>query len=163
MAAWSDPTNTSKAIEIQQVFLAHDPVGGELLTFAGFAGQSVTFHFNTLFAHSTCYTGREIILPADNRFSSRFHFGLDYRPDLATSVIGDAGLPLPPGLSGSTVWNTNFVTAKMEGIEWTPELAKVTGVIWGWRSGHACLVATRAEYLRSFLLEVPMLLRRGEG
>jgi hypothetical protein len=32
----------------------------------------------------------------------------------------------------------------------------VTGVIWGWPSGHACLVATRAEFVRSFLLEVAM-------
>src|SRR6185369_5445901 len=44
MAAWSDPTNTSKAIEIEQISLAHDPVRGELLAFAGFAGQSVTFY-----------------------------------------------------------------------------------------------------------------------
>lgn len=152
MAAWSNATNMSKAIEIEQISVAHDPVRGELLTFAGFAGQSVAFYFNTLFVRSTCYTAREIDLPADDRFSSRFHFGLDYRPDLATTVIGDRGLPLPPGLSGSSVWNTNFVAAKMGGIEWTPELAEVTGVVWGWPSSHACLVATRAEYLRSFLL-----------
>jgi hypothetical protein len=155
MAAWSESTNTSNAIEIEQISLAHDPVRGELLTLAGFAGQNVTFYFNTLFAQSTCYTAREIVLPADNRFSSRFHFGLDYRPDLAATVIGDTGLPLPPGLSGSTVWNTNFVVAKICEIEWTPELAKVTGVVWGWPSGYACLVATRAEYLRSFLLGAP--------
>lgn len=152
MAGWSDPTNKSKAIEIEQISLGSDPVMGELLTFAGFAGQSVTFHFNTLFAQSTCYTGREIELPPDKRLSSRFHFGLDYRPDLSTTVIGDSSLPLPPGLSGSTVWNTNFVAARMAETEWKPELAKVTGVVWGWPSGHACLVATRAEYLRSFLL-----------
>jgi hypothetical protein len=76
----------------------------------------------------------------------------------------DYAVPLQGhGLSGSTVWNTNFVAAKMDGIEWTPELAKVTGVVWGWPSGHACLVATRAEYLRSFLLGVHERPERGEG
>ena len=33
------------------------------------------------------------------------------------------------------------------------ELSVVTGVVWGWPSSVGCLVATRAEYLRSFLLE----------
>ena len=153
MHAWADPSNASKAIEIDQIAIAHVPVLTELLTFTGFAGCNVTFHFNTLCAKGTCYTAHEIELPQDERFSARFHFGMNYRPDLASSVIGNESLPIPPGLSGSTVWNTGFVQAKMAGIPWTPELAKVTGVIWGWPSGHACLVATRAEYLRSFLLE----------
>jgi hypothetical protein len=153
MRAWAEDTNQSRAIEISQIMLGHDPVPTELLTFTGFAGESVSFHFNTLFAKGTCYTARQIEVPADARFSSRFNFALDYRPDAASSVNGEHGLPLPPGLSGSTVWNTGFVAARMAGIPWTPTLAKVTGVIWGWPSGHACLIATRAEFVRSFLLE----------
>lgn len=154
MKAWPDATNKSSPIEVEQIALGHDPVPGELLAFTGFAGQSTSFHFNTLFTKGTCYTAREIELPQDERFSSRFHFGLDYRPDLASSVNGTDALPLPPGLSGSTVWDTRFVAARMAGIPWTPELATVTGVVWGWPSGHACLVATRAEFVRSFLLGV---------
>jgi hypothetical protein len=152
MRAWAEDTNKSKGIEIDQIMLGHDPVPTELLTFTGFAGENVSFHFDTLFAEGTCYTAREIALPTDARFSSRFHFALDYRPEAASSVSGKNGLPLPPGLSGSTVWNTGFVAARMAGISWTPVLAKVTGVIWGWPSGHACLIATRAEFVRSFLL-----------
>jgi hypothetical protein len=154
MHAWAEPTNKSKAIEIGQISMGHDPVEGELLTFTGFAGEKVAFCFNTLFAEGTCYTAREIDLASDQRLSSRCHFGLDYRPEAASSVRGKSGLPLPPGLSGSTVWNTSFVAAKMQNIPWTPELARVTGVIWGWRSDHASLIATRAEFLRSFLLAV---------
>jgi hypothetical protein len=156
MNEWADATNKSRPIEVEQIALAHDPVPTELLAFTGFAGDNVSFHYNTLFAKGTCYTAREIELPQDERFSSRFHFGIDYRPGLATNVIDDKGLPLPPGLSGSTVWNTGFVAARMAGVPWTPDLARVTGVIWGWPSGHACLVATRAEFVRSFLLEVAM-------
>lgn len=152
MSAWAEDTNKSKGIEIDQILVGHDPVPTELLTFTGFAGENVSFHFDTLFAKGTCYTAREIAVPADERFSSRFHFALDYRPEAASSVSGKDGLPLPPGLSGSTVWNTGFVAAKILGIQWTQELARVTGVIWGWPSEHACLIATRAEFLRSFLL-----------
>ncbi len=147
----------STAIEIDEIAIAHDPVEGELLAFTGFAGERVKFHFGTLFAQATCYTAREIALPSDPRFSSRYHFGIDYRPDLATDVIGTRGLPLPPGLSGSVVWNTQFVAAKMLGQRWTADMAQVTGVVWGWPSDHGCIVATRAEFLRSFLLQAAQM------
>jgi hypothetical protein len=49
-------------------------------------------------------------------------------------------------------WDTGFGKAKLMGQPWTPDMARVTGVVWGWPSGAGCLVATRAEYLRSFLL-----------
>lgn len=151
--AWADLTNQSRAIALEQIALAHDPAPTELLTFTGFAGAKVGFHFDTLTSTATCSTAREVSLPQDDpRFSSRFHFGLDYKPDLATDVIAKEGLPLPPGLSGSVVWDTGFVRAKMIGQSWTPDIAKVTGVVWGWPSEAGCLVATRAEYLRSFLL-----------
>jgi hypothetical protein len=152
MVAWNNTQHKSKAIETHQISLAHNPVPGELLAFAGFAGENVSFHFNTLFAKGTCYTAREIELPHDERFSSRFHCGIDYRPDLATTIINKDTLPRPPGLSGSTVWDTGFVAAKMAGVPWSPMVARVTGVIWGWPSAHACVVATRAEFVRSFLL-----------
>lgn len=153
MVAWPDPSNSSKAIDIKQIALAHTPVPYELLTFTGFAGDKVDFHFNTLYAEGTCYTAREVQLPDHPDIDSRFHFGIDYRPDLATDVIGTGGLPPPPGLSGSTVWNTAVVEAKMRGVEWTPNMARVTGVVWGWPSNAGCLVATRIEYVRSFLLD----------
>ena len=152
MTAWATPSNTSQAIGTEQIALAHDPVEGEILTFAGFAGERVSFCFGTLLTQGTCYTAREAELPESDQFSPRFHFGIDYRPDLATDVIGRDGLPDPHGFSGATVWDTNFVAAKMAGVPWTPDMARVTGVVWGWPSGNALLVATRAEYLRSFLL-----------
>jgi hypothetical protein len=150
--AWRDAGNQSRAISLDQISLAHIPAVGEIFTFAGFSGQEAKFYFNNMFSTSTCYTAREVELPEDKWISSRFHLGLDYRPELAKTVIGDKPLPLPPGLSGSTLWNTRFVQAKMSKTRWTPELAVVTGVIWGWQPGLSCLVATRAEYLRSFLL-----------
>lgn len=154
MTAWAEPSNQSQAIGIEQIALAHDPVPTEILTFTGFAGERVSFRFATVLAKGTCYTAREAELPESDQFSPRFHFGIDYRPDLATDVIGCDGLPDPHGFSGSTVWNTGFVAAKMAGVPWSPDMARVTGVVWGWPSGNALLVATRAEYLRSFLLGV---------
>jgi hypothetical protein len=39
----------------------------------------------------TCSIAREVELPQDERFTSRFHLGLDYRPNVAKAVIGDRG------------------------------------------------------------------------
>lgn len=156
--AWQSVEHTSNTIQIDQISFAHMPVANEIFVFSGFSGERTAFHFSTLFFEATTSVAREVNLPADDRWSSRFHFGLDYRPDAATAVLGDRGLPAPPGFSGSTVWNTCFVEAKMNGIDWKPNLAQVTGVIWGWSSTNGFIVATRAEHVRSFLLGVPSLL-----
>lgn len=153
--AWARNPHDSRTIEIDQIALAHDPVPGELIAFTGFSGEATQFFFDTLLCEGTCYVAREADLPGDDpRFNSRYHFGIEYRPDLACQIESRRGLPLPPGLSGSTVWDTRFVAAKMARIDWSPDMARVTGVVWGWPSSHGFLVATRAEYLRSFLLGV---------
>lgn len=41
MSAWADSSNESRAIDIDQIALAHDPAPTELLAFTGFAGQNV--------------------------------------------------------------------------------------------------------------------------
>ncbi|WP_150111188.1 hypothetical protein [Mesorhizobium opportunistum] len=160
--AWNDSSNLSRAIEIDQIALAHAPVSNELFAFTGFAGENARFYFDTMRYGGTCSVAREVALPSDDeRFDGRYHFGLDYKPNLATNVTPSGGLPMPPGLSGSTVWNTGYVEATMNGWQWTPELARVTGVLWGWPSNFGCIVATRAEYLRSFLLDVAATFNTG--
>jgi hypothetical protein len=159
---WDQSKHHAKAICVDQISIGHDPVPGELFTFYGFAGKRSGFHFGTLISRGTCSTSREVELPEDDRFNSRFHFGVDYLPDLATTVLGTEGLPSPPGLSGSAVWNTGFVEARIRGIAWSPDFARVTGVIWGWPSGLACLVATRAEFVRSFMLGFDKVADSGE-
>lgn len=148
---WTSKPHDSKPISEDKWALAHVAVPGELLFMKGFAGAGAKFHFGALISSATSYSCREVSLPTDDRFHSRFHFGLDYRPDKATELDGRS-LPDPHGLSGSLVWNTRLVecTAKQE--KWTPDCARVTGLVWGWPSSAACLVATRAEYVRSFLL-----------
>jgi hypothetical protein len=151
-AVWATAAHKSKAIKVEQLALANTPVPTELFAFSGFAGERTAFHFSTLLFEATTSLAREAPLPEDERWDSRFHFGLDYRPDLATNVLGNQGLPKPPGLSGSTVWNTCFVEAKVNGIRWTPDLARVAGIVWGWSSTNGLIVATRVEHVRSFLL-----------
>jgi hypothetical protein len=151
---WNATAHTSKAIDPAQIASRHAPVEHEMLAFVGFAGDNVQFVWSTINAKSTTLITREVPVTRDpGVVDPKLHFGIDYRTEQAIRVSGSGDLPLPPGLSGSTVWNTRFVeTAAAEGV-WTPDLAQVTGVIWGWPSSQACLVATRAEQLRAFLAQ----------
>lgn len=151
---WRHVQHNSAALPEEKWAIVHTPVKGEILFFKGFSGERARFHFGHLFTQATSYGVQEVPLPAeDRRLNSRFHFALDYRPALATPINGDTrGLPLPTGFSGSLVWNTRFVELREKGNAWTPDCAEVTGLVWGWPPSRACIVATRAEYLRSFLL-----------
>lgn len=151
--AWTQQAHTSRPIELSQFAAKHAPVPYELLSFVGFAGQRVRFGFGEISAEGTCYVAREVPLPAHDAIDPDCHFGIEFRPDLATDVMGTPGLPLPNGFSGSTVWNTGVVEARMNGHMWSPEMARVTGVVWGWPSGETCIVATRVEHVLAFLAE----------
>jgi len=160
-SAWDTSGHGSKAITTDMIAVTHEPVPTELLMFAGFSGERSKFHFNTLITRWTSSTAREVPLPKGERLKPQFHFALDYRPDSAMNVVGTHGLPRPPGFSGSAVWNTRFVESRMAGEPWTPEWARVTGLVWGWPSSIGCIVATRSKYVRSFLLFASELLSNG--
>ncbi|TXN01984.1 hypothetical protein FV242_16555 [Methylobacterium sp. WL64] len=151
-AVWNLPKlQPHNAVAIPQTKLApaHKPVENELLFLKGYALQESKFLFNTLMSNATSYTGKEVPLP--ERWEHPFHFAIDYRPDLAEELDPGYSLPRPDGLSGSLVWNTHYVECASQGFEWQPEFAEVTGIVWGWPSGGACLIATRIEYVRSYL------------
>jgi hypothetical protein len=150
--AWTNRPHGSVPIPEDKWALAHAPVDGEVLFLKGFSGSQSRFLFGSLFSNATSYGCQQIPLPAsDPRFNSRFHFAIDYRPDRATPLDG-RDLPNPPGFSGSLVWNTRFVECAINKVPWSVDYAQVTGLVWGWPSSEGCLIATRTEYVRSFLL-----------
>jgi hypothetical protein len=123
----------SAAVPETRWTLVHSGVTGELFFFKGYAAEGSSFHYGHLVTKATSYACQEIPLPPDDdRFHNRFHFALDYRPDLATS-LGDnnPGLPDPHGFSGSLVWNTRFVELGCNIDTWTPDDAVVTGLVLG--------------------------------
>lgn len=150
---WTAEAHQSAAIPEDRWAHAHSPVLGEILFFKGYKGATVPFAFGSLFTNATSYGCQEVPLSEKGRYNSRFHFGLDYRPDLATALDG-RDLPLPDGFSGSLVWNTRFVECARNDQPWSVDCAQVTGIAWLWVPEAGCLVATRAEYVRRFLRRV---------
>jgi hypothetical protein len=76
---------------------------------------------------------------------------MEYRRDAALVAFGERGLPDPHAMSGSLVWNTRFVEMSRRNEHWSPGDAVVTGLLWSWPD-ESKIVATRIEYVRSFLL-----------
>ena len=144
---WNDSDHSAAPIPFCRFAAKHSPVDGELFFIAGFAGARARFHFGQLNCERITYLMQADAFPQDHG-EEDFHFAIAYRPDLArtTDALGQ-GLPDPHGLSGTLVWNTRFIEITCTGGVWSPEQAQVTGIVWGWPSGDACLLATRVERL----------------
>jgi hypothetical protein len=97
------------------------------------------------------YMARECPLPPG--YDPLIQFALVYEMDKATATDGSSRkLPEPPGLSGSAIWNTGF--ARMGYFEnWSSAQARIIGITQRWDPDHSCIIGTKAEAIRSFLLE----------
>jgi hypothetical protein len=150
------------AVPPDRIALAHTPVENELMFFRGYAGENSKLFFKTLLSTATSYLTREAPLP-QKWGDSRFHFALHYPPEKATALDPGFNLPIPKGFSGSLVWNTRYVECVTRDIPWSPGQAQVTGIVWGWPSSTSCVLCTRVEHLRSFLvLALEEMRNRGE-
>ncbi len=83
-------------------------------------------------------------------FDPKVHIAISYP---MTKLIDESGqpaeLPYPSGVSGSLLWKTNRAGG---GAAWTPEMATVTGLVHRFDEDKQCLIATRIEYVKGFLL-----------
>jgi hypothetical protein len=148
-ANWNACSHKGQAIPLNRFAQKHDPVEHELLLFAGYSGERSKFYFDCLFTPGTPYATQKCPFPTDVlKADPKYHFSLFYKPDLARSVGGKSNLPEPHGFSGSLVWDTKRIACLQSRKEWSPELAQVTGIIWGWPSSKACVLATKVEYFR---------------
>jgi hypothetical protein len=84
-------------------------------------------------------------------FDPALHIALDYSP--AGMIDGNLSQPdfvEPFGLSGSALWKTN--RAGTTSAEWTPDTARIVGVLFAWDQKAHSLIGLRVEVIRDFLL-----------
>ncbi|MDP1549746.1 MAG: hypothetical protein Q8L97_06250 [Nitrosomonas sp.] len=145
---WNHSAHKAQSIILDRFEKKYEPVDCELLFFAGYSGDRSKFCFGHLSASGTPYLTQQIPIPAGVvEADANIHFALPYKPDLAISVDGTSALPRPPGFSGSLVWDTKRIACLRNKQKWSPELAKVTGLVWGWPSSHGCIIATKVEHI----------------
>jgi hypothetical protein len=146
---WNMYSHEALAIPFNHFAQIHSPAQHELLFFTGYSGQRSKFLFDSLITPATPYLTQECPFPNKvNSADKNFHFALHYNPDLAKSVDGSSHLPDPHGFSGSLVWDTRRVECLQAGKEWSPKLAKVSGIVWGWSSSEACILGTKIEHIK---------------
>jgi hypothetical protein len=145
-----DMPNTVAAAPVSLSLYAdrHEPMAGELLFIAGYPGQRSKFVFGTLVSPLTPYLTQEDV--AQSAVLGVHHFALPWRPDRAWSVNQfSPGLSLPPGMSGSLVWNTRRVEFAQSNRVWSAEEARVTGMVFSWSVCANWIYATKVEYMRA--------------
>ncbi len=147
--SWTAVTHRAKGIPESKFAIKHAPVSAELLFCVGYSGERSRFLYGTLIEPGTPYLMQEIDFPSNIDVGDKsYHFAIPYLPDKAWAIDEDRrGLPKPPGMSGSILWNTRFIEITNAGQVWSPDKAMVTGIIWGWPSSRGCLLATRVEHL----------------
>lgn len=149
-ASWSHLPHETEAIPLSLFAERHAPIEREMLFLYGFTGERSKFFFNTLNTPGTPLLTQEMIPPVQGLHPNEF--AINYNTEKSRTFDGRSGtLPLPPGLSGSLVWNTRLVESVTAGRDWSPELAQVTGMLIRWTSGNTYVVAVRVEIIREFL------------
>jgi hypothetical protein len=164
---WTRYGGGAFAIPLSRFALRHDTVPHEILWTAGYPGARVNHLANTYATGQALPTQQHVFREEDvphEQFDPEYHFGLGYSPEKARPIDKRAtstspGLSDPHGLSGSLVWNTRRLECFYAGQPWKPELALVTGIIWGWPS-RDYLIATKVEYFRDFLEQASQLPNR---
>ena len=164
-ARWSTVIHSAMALPELRFCSRHAPAKGEFLFVLGFTGEKARYSpsFDMLFTTGTPYLTQKYdeTLKIENTnqaiqhpdFDPTYHFAMHWNPEATTSTDGDlSSVPLDPhGMSGSLVWNTRFVEYQERGEEWSPGVARLTGILWGWDTGNRLLFATRIEHVLSFL------------
>lgn len=162
---WNSVRHSAMAFPDHRFEQSHAPRQAEYLFLLGFTGEKSYFSAmgQTLFTPGTPYltqeydetlepekTRRSISHPA---FDPHYHFALQWHPEATTPTDGkNSSIPLDPhGMSGSLVWNTRILKFTQRGETWTPGVARLTGIVWGWDTADRFLFATRIEHVARFL------------
>jgi len=163
--SWETVIHSAMAFPHHRFATQHAPYKYEYLFIMGFTGEKSHYSpsFNTLFTTCTPYLTQEYdetLESEDNRrkikhpdFDPNYHFAMHWHPELTNSTDGrKSTIPLDPhGMSGSFVWNTRFMEFHQRGETWTPSVARLTGILWGWDTTDRFLFATRIEHIKKFL------------
>jgi hypothetical protein len=148
---WQAAEHQAMAVGPDSFDLTHAAVEDELLFFRGYAGENSVFGFDTMVTRSSSYTTqkkREGVESIDDRY----HFVLLHNPEEVQFIDKKVHFEDPSGFSGSLVWDTGYVNCLKTGASWSPEVARVTGIVSHWAVGDPGISVLRVEHLRSYLL-----------
>ena len=145
------------------------PVDKELLFFLGFPGSTATRHepateLNkryTWFGQPLATLGVPMLaqvirepIGSPLKYDPHYHVAVHFPARALRHAGGEpVVMPNPHGFSGSLLWDTKFVACAGAKKKWSPENARVCGVVWAAHSHPEIVVATKIDHVRSVLLD----------
>lgn len=162
--------DSRKLISAEQFDSSYSPVKGELLFWLGYPGTTAK-RYELVTETNTRYSWAgelsapgvpmltqefigNLVTPPDG-YREEYHALVHY-PERAKAVLGGPEVDVwsPHGMSGSLLWDTKRVASAQSGREWSPEQARVCGLLWATWANPAVVVVTRIEHVRRCLVEV---------
>jgi hypothetical protein len=142
---------TKRPAPTARIDFSFQPAGGEILFLHGFPGAQSHFSATYQGLLTRTFPYAVDVAPLPQGYDPDLYFALSYpaQGNVKTFEGRVTDLPNPEGLSGTVVWDTKVVA---NGAGWTPEHAKVAGVVFGWNQQNHCLIATKTEIVCYFLL-----------
>jgi hypothetical protein len=127
-----------------------DVAKGEIVFIHGYPGERGRFSALSGGLRATTFPYAACLCDLPPGYEPDKHFAVSF-PDTLSRYNGNECIrPNPEGLSGSAVWNTKYVECATE--LWAPSASTVIGVLFGYDENYQCLVGTRIETVRMFLL-----------
>jgi hypothetical protein len=162
---WTATAHSAMAFPEHRMALTHAPVSREFLFLMGLTGSRAYFSpiLNVIVTSGTPYLTQEFDSQAEEReiacehYDPAFHFAIPWEPE-QVEIIDRENNVVPVnanGFSGCLVWNTRYVEYTTAEKPWDPNVAQLTGVVWGWPRQDRVLLATRIEHVRTFLARIP--------
>lgn len=88
----------------------------------------------------------------EERFDPAVHVAVHYPSEARTAADGPlTRLPNAKGMSGSLLWDTKYVESLRKSTSWSPNDARVCGLVWGVLDDPEVVLATKIEHVRSAL------------
>jgi hypothetical protein len=136
----------------------YHPSDGEILFIHGYPGRNS--HFSAiasgLLTRTLPFATPAVPLPPlPDKYDPDMHFAISFPRDIKMMDFNGrpADLPDPRGMSGSIVWDSRYVRLAKQDVQWCPQHAKPCGLIYAWEPDYDCLVGTKIQYVRAFLLQ----------
>ncbi|MBH1486442.1 hypothetical protein I5U45_09330 [Stenotrophomonas maltophilia] len=156
-SSWDVVEHKGVCIPESMIATQHCPVEGEYLYFYGFPGSDAKACFEQHYIQGTGVFLHEVefvqdVLDEESRADPAMHICMSLSPTEAVPLTAQTGeLPLPHGMSGSALWNTRYLEVTNAGNTWSPEDARLTGIVWGASQKAGVVVATPIERFRNLL------------
>jgi hypothetical protein len=153
-AAWTATSHKAGAVPAAAFAARHHTAQlEELLFFRGYAGENAAYGFGVHAANGSGYCSQEVKASGDSEIFEMFWEPLQTQFTAGTSAEAKASMGFndAQGFSGSLVWNTRYLETTAAGRKWSPDDAKVTGLLRRWDTGTKSLLVWRVEHLRAWL------------